>query len=200
MCNQFHIPNLATIQKYLKSDLDLPLATPDFKADSENVFPKGIAPVLLFKDDKLQLKQKSWGFTSPFDPKKVIFNARIERFYETKPSMWDKSFEKERCIIISDYFFETSKETYLGKNGKTYRQKYRFDNPNQPLTMIAGIYKKDQFSMVTTAPNSIMAPIHNRMPLIITPNELRQWLFQNFTSLVDRKNVSLQVEKVIPKN
>ena len=47
MCNQFHIPNLATIQKYLKSDLDLPLATPDFKSDSENIFPKGIAPVLL---------------------------------------------------------------------------------------------------------------------------------------------------------
>lgn len=45
-----------------------------------------------------------------------------------------------------------------------------------------------------------MAPIHNRMPLIITPSELRQWLFQNFTSLVDRKNIPLQVEKVIPKN
>ncbi len=66
--------------------------------------------------------------------------------------------------------------------------------------MIAGIYKKDQFSMVTTEPNSIMAPIHNRMPLIITPSELRQWLFQNFTSLVNRKNIPLQVEKVIPKN
>ena len=52
MCNQFHIPNLATIQKYLKSDLDLPLATPDFKSVSEKICQKGIATVLLFKDDK----------------------------------------------------------------------------------------------------------------------------------------------------
>lgn len=49
--------------------------------------------------------------------------------------------------------------------------------------------------MVTTAPNKDIAPIHNRMPLIIEPGELRRWLFQNFTSLVDRSNIDLKVQK-----
>ena len=68
---------------------------------------------------------------------------------------------------------------------------------NQPLTLIAGIYDQDYFSMVTTAPNKDMAPIHNRMPLVVMPNELRRWLFQNFTSLIDRKSVDLQIEKML---
>ena len=51
--------------------------------------------------------------------------------------------------------------------------------------------------MVTTAPNKDMAPIHNRMPLVVMPNELRRWLFQNFTSLINRKSVDLQIEKML---
>ena len=61
--------------------------------------------------------------------------------------------------------------------------------------MIAGIYDQNNFAMVTTNPNSAMAPIHNRMPLVIEPSELRRWLFQNFTSLIDRQNISLSVQK-----
>lgn len=62
--------------------------------------------------------------------------------------------------------------------------------------MIAGIYDQNNFAMVTTEPNSIMRPIHNRMPLVIEPQELRRWLFQNFTSLINRDQVSLQVQKI----
>jgi putative SOS response-associated peptidase YedK len=61
--------------------------------------------------------------------------------------------------------------------------------------MIAGIYDHNNFAMVTTDPNSDMRPIHNRMPLIIEPSELRRWLFQNFTSLINRDSISLSVQK-----
>jgi putative SOS response-associated peptidase YedK len=40
-----------------------------------------------------------------------------------------------------------------------------------------------------------MRPIHNRMPLVIEPSELRRWLFQNFTSLINRDSISLSVQK-----
>lgn len=53
--------------------------------------------------------------------------------------------------------------------------------------------------MVTTDPNQDMRPIHNRMPLVIEPNELRRWLFQNFTSLIDRQNIHLTVQKQAKK-
>lgn len=155
---------------------------------------------MLFKDNQLQLQNKNWGYPSPIDNNKAIFNARIERFYDSKPSMWDKSFARQRCIIIANQFFEYGKNTYQTNNGKTYHERFSFSDPEQPLTLIAGIYDKDNFSMVTTQPNCFMSPIHNRMPLVIKPEELRRWLFQNFTSLIDRSNFALSVTKIPNKN
>lgn len=195
MCNQFKVPTLSDISKYLKSDLNLPLTTPSFTLDKEeDIYPNTEAPVLLYQDNKLQLVMKKWGYPSPVDNKKPIFNARIERFYDAKPSMWDQSFAKQRCLIISKEFFESSKKTYQA-NGRTYHERFAFKNPAAPLTLIAGIYDQDHFSMVTTAPNKWMKPIHNRMPLVIAPTELRRWLFQNFTSLIDRQDFTLEVTK-----
>lgn len=59
------------------------------------------------------------------------------------------------------------------------------------MTLIAGIYQGDDFSMVTTASNSTVLPVHERMPLVLKPSELRRWLFQNFTSLLNRSEYNL---------
>lgn len=196
MCNQFQLPSLAEIKKYLVTDLNLPLVEPTNNLpQSQPVFPKAAAPVLLYQNNQLQLVPKTWGYPSPFDSKKVIFNARVERFFETKPSMWDKSFAKSRCIIIAEQFWESGHQTYTA-NQRTYHERYSFRDPNAPLTLIAGIYQDGYFSMVTTKPNSNMTPIHDRMPLVITPAELRRWLFQNFTNLIDRSSMPLAVNKM----
>lgn len=199
MCHQFSLPTLSEISHYLKDDLKLPLIKPDFSSEEQEIFPGQLAPVLIYQDQKLQLINKSWGYPSPKDGK-PLFNARIERFYDSKPSMWDQSFAKQRCLIITSEFFEYSKKQYQANNGKSYHEKYCFADPDNPLTLVAGIYDQDHFAMVTTEPNSSMAPIHNRMPLVIKPEELRQWLFQNFTSLIDRKNFELKVKQVPKKN
>lgn len=192
MCNQFQLPSLAEIKKYLVNDLKLPLMETTVALPQKcSVFPKKVAPVLLYQNDRLQLVPKSWGYPSPFDPKKVVFNARIERFFEKKYSMWDSSFAKSRCLIIADQFFESGRDTYVTEHDHHYHERFSFRNTDEPLTMIAGIYEKDHFSMVTTKPNSVMAPIHDRMPMVIGPSELRQWLFQDFSSLVDRSQLSL---------
>lgn len=196
MCHQFRLPNLKQIQQYLKNDLGLPLVEPSFDIQAQDIFPNQVAPVLLYQNGKLQLSNKKWGYPNPIDPKKSLFNARIERFYESQPSMWDESFAKQRCLILTNQFFEYAKTTYTAENGHKYHTRYGFKTAS-PITLIAGIYDQDHFSMVTTTPNKDMAPIHNRMPLIVLPNELRRWLFQNFTSLIDRENVDLHVEKML---
>lgn len=194
MCNQFRTPSLAKIKQYLVNDLSLPyVEQTELDFPSQDIFPNQPAPVLLY-DGQLHLEVKSWGYASPID-QKPLFNARVERFFDAKPSMWDESFAKRRCLILADQFYESSPQTYTGKNGRRYHERYLFQNPAQPITLIAGIYERDRFSMVTTAPNSTMAPIHNRMPLVIAPDELRQWLFQNFTSLIDRSDIQLTYQK-----
>lgn len=194
MCNQFRLPNLAQIKQYLQEELNLPLIDPTINYETKDIFPNQTAPVLLYQNKQLQLVNKNWGYPSPVDAHKPLFNARIERFYEQKPSMWDKSFAKQRCIILSSEFFEYAKKTYQAKNGKKYHERYSFKT-NHLITMIAGIYDQNNFAMVTTNPNQDMSPIHNRMPLVIEPNELRRWLFQNFTSLINRDHINLSVEK-----
>lgn len=195
MCNQFTLPNYAQIRQYLQEDLALPLS--DYKEDfaSKDIFPGQQAPVLLYDQDKLQLVDKKWGYPSPVD-KKLLFNARIERFYESKPSIWDDSFKRQRCLIVCQSFFEYGSDRIKKANGRYYRQQYRFSNKEQPLSLLAGIYEQDHFSMVTTKPNSTMASIHQRIPLVVEPSELRRWLFQNFTALIDRSQIELDVSKV----
>lgn len=200
MCNQFQLPSLAEIKKYLVNDLNLPLVEPASNLpQNQNIFPKGIAPVLVYTDNQLQLLPKSWGYPSPYDHKKVVFNARIERFFEEKRSMWDSSFAKSRCIIVASQFFESGHNTYEAGNEHRYHERFSFKSANAALTLIAGIYQKDHFSMVTTKPNASYAPVHDRMPLVIQADELRQWLFQNFSSLVDRSQLQLDSVKLTPK-
>lgn len=199
MCNHFHLPDLKKIKQYLTVDLNLPLDQENLPEISKfDVFPNQPAPVLLYQDQKLHLVMKNWGYPSPVDASKVLFNARIERFYESTPSMWDQSFARQRCIILVDEFFEYGKKTYTAANGRKYKEQYGFTT-NNPITLIAGIYEQNNFSMVTTAPNQDMIKVHDRMPLIIQPDELRRWLFQNFTSLIDRENIKLS-SKLMPKN
>ncbi|WEV44025.1 SOS response-associated peptidase family protein [Lactobacillus sp. ESL0684] len=200
MCNQFQLPSLSAIRKYLATDLHLPLVEPAATLPQNRaIFPKDQAPVLIYQNQQLQLISKSWGYPSPINQQKVLFNARVERFFENKASMWDTSFAKQRCLIIADQFFETGKQTYIA-NQRRYHERFSFRNPDEPLTLIAGIYQADQFAMVTTSPNAVMSPIHDRMPLVITPQELRQWLFQNFSSLVNRSTTPLAASKLPNRN
>lgn len=194
MCHQFTVPTLSELVQYFKDDLKLPLTKPDFAYPGQDVFPGKIAPILLFKNQELLLQEKSWGYPSLRNGK-PLFNARIERFYQQRHSMWDASFARQRCIIVTSGFYEYGKKTYF-KDNKKYHEKFLFTTPSQKLTLIAGIYDQDHFAMVTTNPNSIMQPVHDRMPLVLKEGEIRQWLFQNFTSLIDRKDFQLNKRQI----
>ena len=63
------------------------------------------------------------------------------------------------------------------------------------VAIVEAMIRNDSAYIRSTDVNA--APIHNRMPLVVMPNELRRWLFQNFTSLIDRKSVDLQIEKML---
>ncbi|MBA1392929.1 DUF159 family protein [Lactobacillus sp. XV13L] len=197
MCNQFQLPRLAEIKKYLTTDLKLPLSEPASQLpQDQDVFPSGLVPVLVYQGQQLLLTPKSWGYPSPVNNKAVVFNARVERFFEQKPSMWDASFARRRCIIIARQFYESGQQTYLAANGRRYHERFSFSNAGAPLTLIAGIYEEGHFAMATTAPNGIMAPVHDRMPLVLEADELRRWLFQDFSRLLDRSRVDLTVAKL----
>ena len=47
---------------------------------------------------------------------------------------------------------------------------------SQPLFTFAGLWEDERFAVITTEANSDMSPIHDRMPVIIAPQDYAGWL------------------------
>lgn len=104
-----------------------------------------------------------------------IINARAETLLE-KPS-FRESFKRRRCLIPTDGFYEWKKA------GKT-KQPYYFRMKDESVFSFAGIWdswKSDgkeivSCAIITTAPNALLEPIHDRMPVILHSADFDTWL------------------------
>ena len=76
---------------------------------------------------------------------------------------------RQRCVIPATGFYEWDSANH----------KYFFQMPGQPI-YLAGIYDNisgvNCFIILTTEPNDSVAPIHDRMPLLLSHEQVRPWL------------------------
>ncbi|MBE9137894.1 SOS response-associated peptidase [Nodosilinea sp. LEGE 07088] len=108
-----------------------------------------------------------------------LINARAETVAE-KPS-FRAAFKRRRCLILADGFYEWQAQA----NRKTKQPYYIFLNGHQPFAF-AGLWEHwsdpvsggelETCTILTTAANELMAPIHNRMPVILAPEDYAPWL------------------------
>ena len=104
-----------------------------------------------------------------------IINARAETL-EEKPS-FAESFQRRRCLIPADGFYEW-------KRSGRWKQPYYFQLKEEEPFAFAGIwdewYREDlsvnSCAIITTTPNDLLAPIHDRMPVILHPESYDAWL------------------------
>ena len=104
------------------------------------------------------------------------FNARSETI-DQKPAFRD-AFENNRCLVISNGFYEWEKTS---KNEKT---PYFFHFKDQRLFAYAGLWSKnlqlaapiETFSVVTTEANELLTRFHPRMPVILREEDFGLWL------------------------
>lgn len=157
-------------------------------SDRYNGFTYPKTPVITnLKPQSIQLL--NWGLIPFWAKDNTIrantLNARIETI-EEKPSF--KSNVKNRCLILSDGFFEWQ---WLDEKGKK-KQQYLITLPSDEPFAFAGIFSEwtdkttgeilNTYSIVTTEANPLMAEIHNtkkRMPVILTPSNENLWLNGN---------------------
>ena len=121
-----------------------------------------------------------WGLV-PFWAKniKVGFaniNAKAEGI-ETKPA-FREAVARRRCLVPFDCFYEWQK---LGKD----RQPYAVGLADRRLMALAGLWETwrspagerlRSFTIVTTGANALLAPVHDRMPVILAPENWPAWL------------------------
>ena len=77
------------------------------------------------------------------------------------------------------------------RTGKPVRRQYRFRLPGARAFLLAGVTAEGRLSIVTTEPNATVAPVHNRMPLVLGPGESARWLSGDFAALADRGRIRL---------
>ena len=160
-----------------------------------NIAPTQLMPVVV-RDEGNRLQRMQWGIIPSWskEPKSMAINARIEGIL-TKPS-FRRPIRYHRCLIPATGFYEWKKEN-AGKTPYYIRRK------DEELFAFAGIYDiwKDTqeneiktFAIITTAPNEFLAQVHNRMPVILQPEQENLWL----TTEPDKIDSLLQSLRPLP--
>lgn len=105
-----------------------------------------------------------------------MINARAETAPE-KPA-FRTAFKRRRCLIPASGFYEWQKI-------EGTKQPMFIHAPDDGLLALAGLWEIwhspagdmiESCTILTTEPNELMAPIHNRMPVIIEPADYELWL------------------------
>lgn len=167
-----------------------------------DVRPTQPVPVVTLSEGARHFMLMRWGFIPGFvkDEKDfpLLINARSETAFE-KPS-FRNAIRRRRCLFIADAFYEWMKLDEVarpakvesgfasgratGKSGRK-KQPYRIYRPSgEPLAM-GGIHETwispngseiDTCAILTTGTNGLVSAIHDRMPVILEPQDFDVWL------------------------
>ena len=150
-----------------------------------NVCPTDPVDVVRERDGNRELVSMRWGLVPRWwsktlkDVRMATFNARAETV-ETKPFFRD-AFKRNRCLIPMSGYYEWQ-DTPTGK-----QPWYFTAGDGSPiLTAAAGLWDSRKnpetgqpllsCTMIITEPNSFVATVHDRMPVLLTEKQFEPWL------------------------
>lgn len=177
MCGRF---TLNTPPEIIARAFDLP-EVPDL-APRYNIAPSQMVPVIReTADHKRQVELMKWGLVPSWwkkDPGigyKTI-NARAEGIAD-KP-FFRAPFRNRRILIPTSGFYEWRHE-----NG--HKQPYFIHMKDAPVFAFAGLWDRwhtpdnqvlDTFTIITTDANTLLSHVHDRMPVMVPPEDYEIWL------------------------
>jgi putative SOS response-associated peptidase YedK len=185
MCGRFTLRSIDRLKEKLKTlnwqeVSRLPLLSPRY-----NIAPSQDLLTITHSENEPAFEVMIWGLIPSWSREPAgLINARAENL-EEKPS-FSESFTRRRCLIPADGFYEWQRK------GKT-RQPYYFQMKDEAPFAFAGLWDRwrdpnDEFSsaaqsatitscsIITTTPNELLATIHDRMPVILAPDDYDRWL------------------------
>lgn len=173
-----------------------------FGIDTEDleVMPKyNIAPtqdvLTVVNRGQVRAQMMRWGLI-PFWAKDVkignrMINARAESVVEK--SAFREAFQRRRCLVVADGFYEWRKEGKL-------RMPIRVILNSSEAFGFAGLWETwkaadgelvRSCTIVTTVANSLIAPVHDRMPVILSREAEAQWLDTSVTDTAELRELLL---------
>ena len=211
MCGRFTIDIPPEFLAELFGLAEAPVIAPRF-----NVAPTQQVPVVRqYADGENHLDPLRWGLIPSWTKEKsgsnLMINARSETVSE-KPA-FRQSIRYRRCIVPNSGFYEwkrvekTKSPWYIRlKDGSPMLFAGVWDTWKSPEGEVAS------FAILTTESNELLEPLHDRMPVILRPEDCTMWLYRQTTDmtvlahllrpypadLMERWRVSSQVNS--PKN
>jgi putative SOS response-associated peptidase YedK len=162
---------------------------------SYNVAPTNEVYAVVERGDERRLEHLRWGLVPLWAKDLAIgskmINARAEGI-ATK-NAYRHAFRKQRCIIPADGFFEwqvvegPEPRSGGGRSGRVPKQPMYIHRVDGEPLAFAGLWetwrgpeRNDEplytCTIITTTANETMAPVHDRMPVILPPDRWAQWL------------------------
>jgi putative SOS response-associated peptidase YedK len=146
-----------------------------------NIAPTQQVPIVRTGNDGARERRDArWGLVPAWvqDPatfKALLFNARSETVGE-KPAFRDAA-RRARCVVPASGFYEWR----VGDGGA--KQPYYVHRRDGAPLALAGLYAERAHgepsvsaAVLTTAPNALMAELHDRMPVVLEAVDLERWL------------------------
>ncbi len=116
----------------------------------------------------LSVSPMVWGMKNPKCGQLVI-NAREESVADK--AMFSRILRTQRCILPAEQFYEWDAD----------KHKVMFHAVDGALLYLCGIYRYEgaipHFVILTKSADSIMEPVHDRMPVMVGAQDVRVWLF-----------------------
>lgn len=151
-----------------------------------NIAPGQMNPVVVQTSEGNKMGRFFWGLIPSWSKddsfKFKTINARAEGI-EEKP-VFKKPYRSQRCLIPATNFYEWDKS-------EKPSQPYLFKMKDDSLFAFAGLYDKWQdketgkeiysYTIITTEPNTLLAKVHNRMPVILKKEDEKEWLNPDYT-------------------
>lgn len=146
-----------------------------------NIAPTSRHWIVRLEAGRRELVPAHWGLVNSWAKDRSVgskqFNARGETV-AVKPA-FRAAFRARRCVVPVDGFYEW-------RGPKTARSPVWFHAPDRSLVWLAGLYEVwtepvtgellPSFTLITTSANELVAPIHDRMPVLLDAAGIEAWL------------------------
>ncbi len=177
MCGRYTI-TITDVADYFKAEQ----GALDF-VPSYNIAPTQQVPIVLEREGERVITPAKWGLLPGWvkDPKAFkasMFNARSESVAEK--ASFKGPLRHKRTVIPASGFYEWRRD---GGNAKTPHYIQLADGEPLGFAGLYDIWNDEVLSctILTTTPNELMATIHDRMPVILSPDDYDRWLDPDVT-------------------
>lgn len=181
MCGRFTLT--VTWEDLMERYLIDPQSTSPFHTPRYNIAPTQMITAVIDDGRRRRIGQLRWGLVPSWarDPSGAakMINARSETL-EEKPA-FRTPFLRRRCLIPADGFYEWQRNVER-------KIPHRIGMKDGRIFSLAGLYdmwtapdgsRLSTCTIITTRPNQLMERIHDRMPVILSPEDETVWLSRN---------------------